>query len=1062
VACAGRSTSVARQAAYGQRPLQFEANQGQAADPVDFLARGPGYALFLTPGEAVLSLRSGSAPGTAPPDKKAEFGHQPDSVLGANADVLRMQLMGGAARAPVGEAELPGTVNYLLGGDPTRWRTGVPTYGRVRYAAVYPGIDLAYYAQGANLEYDFVLAPGAAPEQIMLRYAGAESLELDPTGDLLLHLHGSTVRQERPLVYQEREGRRELVDGGYALVNPAAHDCDERGDFCSGAQLPNEQNDEPRVAFWLGDYDPDRPLVIDPTLVYSTYLGGSGDESGRGIAVDGQGQTYITGETTSTDFPQATTTQKGNSDAYVTKLNAAGTPLYTTYVGGGGSDRGNAIAVDRACTTSCTAFVTGLTFSSDFPQVNPLPTANNAGILQWGYEAFVTRLSATGDMLLYSTYLGGTGANLWEPGHCAGSICNLDWLWAGTLGDEGTGIAVDGQGQAYVTGHTYSSDFPLANPLPTGDSLHGDGDAFVVKLNAAGNALLYSTYLGGGGLRDGTDIYLTVGIREDDGGAAIAVDGQGQAYVTGFAGSSSYPLVNPLPPPGNTLQGGSDAFVAKLSGAGNTLLYSTYLGGSAADSGYGIAVDGQGQAYVTGQTSSADFPMANNTLHGQTNAFVTRLSATGNSLLYSMYLGGSSNDTGAAIAVDGQENAYVTGHATSVDFPLVDPLQANTMLQGSMDAFETRLKPDGAVASTTYLGGSGADEGNAIAVDSSGTVYVTGDTGSLNFPTLNASQPALGGSSDAFVAQLSPAISTPAPSVSPTLSATPTPSPSLTPSPTTTPSPSPSPTASPTATSTSSATATPTAPPTTTATATPTLTNTPTPSASVMLVQTNILDSTGTAATVQYSSGVSAGDLLIAAVRLGKRTASAAITDNNGNTWTRIDQRADTGGGSGEDFELWYAENALTSPNARPTLNVRSSASASIRAVIAEYHGLVTSGSLDQHATAIGTGASPLVVSGTTSQPTELIVGYGEVENATSFTPRSGFSNDRVVPSGSGAKLALEHMVSSSIGAQTATYSVTAQNWGMGIATFRVAPLGAQSFGSPSSAPIPETVVVSM
>jgi hypothetical protein len=635
----GRSVALALQGTSEERSVQFEANRGQTVESVDFLARGPGYTLFLTPAEAVLSLRSESERDTLHTHERAQQVDRPRGLaadaapvqptVAAKSDVLRMRVMGSNAYSTVGEAELPGKVNYLLGDDPSLWRTGVATYGRVRYAAVYPDIDLVYYGQGAGLEYDFVLAPGAAPDQIRLRFMGADSLELDAAGDLLVHLPGGTVRQERPLIYQELEGRREPVAGGYVLVNTAAAVCNDHSESCSETNLPNEQVGDPLVAFWLGAYDVSRPLVIDPTLVYSTYLGGSGGESGRGIAVDGQGQPYITGETTSTDFPQAGGVPKGDTDVFVTKLSAAGTPLYTTYLGGSSSDQGNAIAVDRACMMGCSAFVTGVTYSADFPQVNSLPGPNNA-VLQGSYTAFVTRLSAAGDMLLYSTYLGGSGTTYDQYPYCppGSQYCDLGYWELPGPGDAGAGIAVDAQGQAYVTGSTYSSDFPLANSLPTGNSLRGDSDAFVAKLTAAGDALVYSTYLGGGTPGTAGGINSNTGSIDDDWGSAIAVDAQGHAYVTGYTASSGFPLVNPLASPANALRGGSDAFVAKLSSAGNALVYSTYLGGSDSDWGFGVAVDGQGQAYVTGQTSSPDFPLANNSPHGGLDAFVTKISAT--------------------------------------------------------------------------------------------------------------------------------------------------------------------------------------------------------------------------------------------------------------------------------------------------------------------------------------------------------------------------------------------------------------------------------------------------
>src|SRR5438552_3467713 len=543
---------------YGKLPLHFEANQGQTHQDVRFLARGPGYSLYLTAGEAVLVL-------TKP---------NPDATQArATPVVVRMSVVGAAPKPLVsGLDELPGKANYLIG-NPAKWRTNVPTYAKVHYRAVYPGIDLVYYGNQRQLEYDFVVSPGADPERIVLGFQGAERLEINAEGELVLHAAGGAIRQRVPLIYQEIDGVRTKIEGRYVLKD--AH----------------------RVGFQVAAYDPSRPLVIDPTLVDSTYLGGSGWDYGYGIAVDAAGSAYVTGVTRSTDFPtasplQATTGGGVEGDAFVTKLDPTGSALvYSTYLGGRGVDYGYGIAVDAAGS----AYVTGQTTSTDFPTTIGAFQTTKGG----SYNAFVTKLNPTGSALVYSTYLGGSG------------------------GERGFGIAVDAAGNAYVTGTTGSTNFPTT---PGAFQTTGGG-VFVSKLDAAGSALLYSTYLGGSG---------------DDRGYGIAVDAAGSAYVTGSADSTDFPTVNPL----QAANGGvGDAFVSKLDATGSALLYSTYLGGSARDAASGIAVDAAGSAYVTGYTISTNFPTMNplQAAHGggYTDAFVSKLDAAGTALLYSTYLGGS-------------------------------------------------------------------------------------------------------------------------------------------------------------------------------------------------------------------------------------------------------------------------------------------------------------------------------------------------------------------------------------------------------------------------------------
>jgi len=662
--------------AYGTIPLSFEANQGQTDAQVNFLSRGSGYTLFLTPTNAVLDLQQPAATGNLPSPLTTH-----DSPL---TDTLSMDLVGANAQAPAtGLDAQTATSNYFIGNDPSQWHTGVTNYGRVEYQNVYAGINLIYYGNQRQLEYDFVVAPGANPAVISLAFQGTQDMTLDSQGNLVLHTAGGDVVEHAPVLYQDIGGVRQAVAGSYVLQG--SH----------------------QVAFAVGAYDRSQALIIDPVLSYSTYLGGSGTDVGTAIAVDGAGNAYIGGYTFSTNFPTKNPLQAayggGSYDAFVAKLNAAGTALvYSTYLGGRSYDQATGIAVDGAGN----AYVTGTTSSTNFPTQNPLQAAFGGS-----HDAFVAKLNATGTALVYSTYLGGGN---WDEAH---------------------GIAVDGAGNAYVTGFTQSTNFPTKNPFQA--AFGGHADAFVAKLNATGTALVYSTYLGGSGY---------------DYGNGIAVDGAGNAFVTGWTSSTDFPTQNPL-------QGASggryDAFVAKLNATGTALVYSTYLGGSGYDYGNGIAVDGAGNAFVTGTTYSTDFPTKNPlqaAYGGGGDAFVAKLNATGTALVYSTYLGGG-GDLGYGIAVDGAGNAYVTGYTGSANFPTKSPLQAAN--GGGQDAFVTKLDATGtALVFSTYLGGSGSDEAYGIAVDTTGSIYVTGSTASTNFPTSNPLQATYGGAGDAFVAKI--------------------------------------------------------------------------------------------------------------------------------------------------------------------------------------------------------------------------------------------------------------------------------------------------------------------
>ena len=697
---------------YGKLPLTFESNQGQTASPVKFLSRGHGYSLFLTPTEAVLLLRKVEK-GDGPSDRSVRDKTSASSKLSpgvpgrrpvaaarsVKSTALRMKFVGANPHPrllPIDRQ--PGKVNYFVGKDPAKWRTNIATYGKVEYENLYPGVDLVYYGNQRQLEYDLVLAPGADPTSINLAFEGADKIEVDAQGDLVLHLGDQRVRQLKPLIYQQANGVKKPIAASYALKG--------RG----------------QVGFALAAYDHSKPLVIDPVLVYSTYLGGDdsdmgGSEAGNGIAVDGAGSAYVTGFTFSDTFPVTPNAYKPTSDefeidAFVVKLDPAGSgPIYSTYLGGTGDDYGNGIAVAADGLGNFNAYITGETSSDDFP-ITQGAVQSSLGI-GGNVDAFVVKLDETGG-LSYVTYLGGSGV------------------------DSGAGIAVGPAGNAYVTGQTSSGNFP--GPFQTTIASAGGYDAFVAELDPAGTSVIYSTCLGG---------------TDDDGGTGIAIEGL-YAYVTGFTHSrGDFPTT---PGAYQTTLGGtgrfSDAFAAKINPDG-TRVYCTYLGGSYDDSGSGIAVL-SGYAYVSGTTDSADvaptsaFPSA-----GNSDAFVAKVNSTGTALEYFTYLGGGDNDFGNGIGVDPLGNAYLIGSTYSTDFRTIDslPRDRNSDPFVNSDAFVSKLNPSGTVLIySTYLGGTDNDYGNGIAVDTSGNAYVTGQTSSDRFP--GASQPGPLGEADAFVAKI--------------------------------------------------------------------------------------------------------------------------------------------------------------------------------------------------------------------------------------------------------------------------------------------------------------------
>lgn len=679
-------------------PLAFEPNRGQTDASVAFLAHGPGYALYLRPAEAVFSLKT---------SKTGAF------------KVLRMRLLGAAKPSALsGAAPLPGRHNYYIGNDPGRWRTGVSTYREVRESGVYPGIDLIYHGRRGRLEYDFIVAPGAAPEAVRLAFDGADALRIDDDGDLILRVGDAQLVHHAPVAYQMIGGAKVPVAARYV----------RRGS---------------QVAFALGDYDKRRPLTIDPALNYSSYLGGSGSDQGRAVAVDSSGNIYITGATQSLDFPGATGTQSGGTDAFVTKLNSDGSIAFSTYLGSSGTNEpstspgiemGDGIALDGQGNIYVTGGTAGSVTSTGFPTKNAYQSCSiNDG------DAFVSVLDGTGK-LSYSTCIGGS------------------------VFEAGMGIAVDGAGRAYVAGWTNSgasgtTPFPTKNAiLATGSSNTNirDGFFFVLDPSKTGTSqLLYSTYIG----TTTTSFHNTYAY-------AVALDSKGMAYVAGETECHqgdflALPATNRYQPDNS---GGKDAFVLKIdptaSGANALKQGSTFFGGSLDDSAYGIAVLAPDIVIIAGGTASSDLPFKNAydpALKGSADGFVAKFNfASSAPLVYSTYLGGSDKDVINGIAVDSIGRAYVTGATTSIDFPAQPAVSSLTKGGGNSlrDAFVTSVDGTGATLNYSgYLGGTGDDAGMGITLGANNTAYVVGGTNSTDFPTQTPQQAQPSGE-DAFIAEV--------------------------------------------------------------------------------------------------------------------------------------------------------------------------------------------------------------------------------------------------------------------------------------------------------------------
>ncbi len=644
-------------AAYGDLSLAYEANRGQADPSVRYTAHSTQGTLALTDDAALFATEGGTI--------TMRFG-TPESVTSSDL--------------------LPGMTNYLIGNDPAKWHTDVPSFGRITYNSVFPGVDLVFYGTNDLPEYDFVVAPGADPNAIDVEFDGVSAIHVDETGALVLATAGGDVRHERPFIYQETGGERVQVQGMYEIVG--AH-----------------------VKFTVAGYDRSKPLVIDPALKYATYVGGNSDDRVKGLAIDSSGNACIVGFTNSSNFPVAgqIANNLSGQDAFVTKLNSTGTGVvFSTYYGGGNTDNFNGVAID----STGRIFAVGSSASNDAPTPNGYDTNPN------GLDAILVVLNSSGSSVLYGTFIGGDN------------------------NDIGDAVAVDIHGNVYMAGETLETQgilgrFPTESPSsldPFQDNYGGGrSDAFVTKFDPdeTGNtSLVYSTLLGG---------------SEGEGVEAITVDANERAYVCGYTESTNFPRLNAIR---NTFGGGTeDGFITKFNADGTTVFYSTFFGGSAIDEALGIALDtsaGDNRPVVCGFTTSTNIPTqlpVQSSKNGPQDAWVCKLNDAGNQFIYSTYFGGPGNDAAQALTTDSLGNSYFTGFSNNA-YPLVNPIPINGTT-ATTGATMTIFSTTGAVLRSTCIA---TGNGTGIAVDDVGDVYVAGTTSSTAFPvTPGAFQPNFGG-----------------------------------------------------------------------------------------------------------------------------------------------------------------------------------------------------------------------------------------------------------------------------------------------------------------------------
>jgi hypothetical protein len=716
------------QAGYGKLPLTFEPNQGQTDPRVKFLAHGSGYSVFLTSGQMVLSLRASS-----PAETSTSATSAATSLANSPKAVLQLNLAGANQNPAVaGEQQQPGKVNYFIGNDKKKWQTNVPLYKQVRYKSIYPGVDLVYYGnQAGRVEHDFVVAPGADPRQIQLDVKGADRLSLADNGDLVMHVGSREIHLQAPTIYQEFRGLQVPVTGQYKLQSPT------------------------RVGFALGPYDKTLPLVIDPVLAYGTFLGGLGDDEASGIVVDSLGSAYVTGYTDSPNFPLASQNSSApfGANVFLAKLDVSGSSLiYADYIGGNQDDYPSALILD----SSNDVFLTGTTYSVDFPTVSPYQSTNNT---EGNETAFVTEVSPDGSSLLYSTYLGGS------------------------YQDGATGIGLDGSGNFYVAGWTWSLDFPVTSGAYQTTASANQNEyygeyGFVTAFAAGGTSLIYSTFYAGSANIEQECYYGPCWPPPISTVAGIAVDASGNAYVAGNTNTYDFPATTGAYQTTNTTTYDQEVgFVGKFTPAG-ALAYSTYFNAVSTNNYFqlnAIAVDSSGSAYIAGLDDSQAIPVSTPNLcnpqeseTGCSIGFLAKFDPTFATLTYATYLSAYIDFEPYSVLVDSSGDAYLSGVSNGGSAEaFVNPIEAYTNQQ---DVVIMEVDPTGGTQLFgTFLGGYGSDFPGGIAVDSSGAIYATGYTNSSDFPvTAAALQNTQGGNYDAFIAKIGTAVQ-PAVALSPSL-----------------------------------------------------------------------------------------------------------------------------------------------------------------------------------------------------------------------------------------------------------------------------------------------------
>ena len=698
---------------YDKIPITFTSNTGQLESQVKFIAKGNGITIFFTPEgttflldreteESLTKRKTASlAKGILTYDENEPVAHDPK--IEREYYVLNLNFINANPNPEViGEEILPWKNNYFIGNEPSKWRTDVPNYSKIRLRSLYDGIDLIYYGNKNGIKCDFVVQPGAAPGQILLSYdfggfIDKELLRINGESELEVKTPFGNLIKRKPYCYQEINGEKIEIEANYRII------------------------DEQLNIFTLNvsTYNSDFPIFINSEIVYSKSFDVTYDEYLKYISVDGNDNAYVIGYTESRDFPTTTGAfnenyNGGTYDVFVCKLNALGSALvYSTYLGGSDSESARGISVDD----NGNAYITGATLSTNFPTTAGAYDESDNG----NADGFVCKLNPSGNSLIYSTYIGGSNA------------------------DGGKRITFDGSGNICIAGGTRSEDFPTTAGAYD-ENHNGDKDIFLCKLNTSGNALIYSTLLGG---------------SNGDACCGLSIDGTGNVYISGNTLSANFPTTSGAF--NESYNGGyMDIFVCKLGASGSSLIYSTFIGGNSSDGNAGIIVDGSGNAYTSGTTRSANFPATSGAYdenhNGADDAFVCKVNSSGSALIYSTFLGGSGYEEGHGISVDGSGNAYIAGYTSSSDFPTTSGAYDESLNGvGSWDVFVSKINPSGnALIYSTLLGGSSHDFGRAMTIDGSGNAYIGGETCSMDFPTTSGAydENYNGGNYDVFVFKL--------------------------------------------------------------------------------------------------------------------------------------------------------------------------------------------------------------------------------------------------------------------------------------------------------------------